>query len=160
MVEVDVKHSESNEDYQLLTKIPTCEFQVKTARKKNGQLVVHGASTDKIFKALEKLESKDLEPHSLFPLPMISKQAFIQVTGTSHNQIYIGGTLYTINFYPGRYCKLQRHISHSKWEIDGKRLASESVEETISPFVCQHLGAASISFHSYHYRPQIRFFWS
>jgi tRNA pseudouridine synthase 10 len=107
-------------DWQILQKIPSCNHQPPHHNNPSniqGKAIYEGVSLDKVLQALSKTPLKTLQ--SLTLSPPTTKPTYTLTIHT--NSIYIAG----------RYNKLTRHISNSKWIVNGKRLAQDSIEELI-----------------------------
>ena len=105
-----------------LTKLPF-DFTVQKSTKR-GKTVYHGASNEKILRALSKATMQDFFQHSQCPPSEVSSYSQASID-FHHAQIFVAG----------RYCKLKRHISNSAWIIKGKRMTDDSVEELIERFL-------------------------
>ncbi|TPX63162.1 hypothetical protein SpCBS45565_g06808 [Spizellomyces sp. 'palustris'] len=118
---VHYDHPQTKKEYEFMTKIPDADFKIKTSRQK-GQILVHGASFEKIAKSVDKLSYVHFADAAMCPPPVVTKPPRLVELGLQHAPIYVAG----------RYLKLQRHISNSPWEIGGKRMTEHSVEELIA----------------------------
>ena len=89
-----------------------------------GKTSYEGLSLDKVITALQKTNINQFKAANLIPLRnTISLPTYTLSIHTS--SIYIAG----------RYNKLARHISNSKWIINGKRITPHSIEELIGDYL-------------------------
>ncbi|KAJ3036936.1 putative tRNA pseudouridine synthase Pus10 [Rhizophlyctis rosea] len=116
------EHPETTTEYEFMTKIPEADFGIKKARQK-GRTIVHGASNDKIVKSVALLNYGHFSKANMCPPPAVKKMPKVVDVSLRHESVYVAG----------RYNKYKRGISNSPWEIDGKRLAEDSVEELMAP---------------------------
>ncbi|KAI9101358.1 hypothetical protein DFS34DRAFT_614118 [Phlyctochytrium arcticum] len=136
-ITINFSHPQTTEDYMFMTKIKEADFNIKKSRQKR-KIVVHGASLEKITKAVDKLSFAHFKSAGMVPPPPVSAPVIIEEVSLFHTPIFVAG----------RYLKLQRHISNSPWEIDGKLMTEHSVEGLIAGHVDECFRADGHRFYS------------
>jgi tRNA pseudouridine synthase 10 len=119
VLELHFTHTHAESDLVFLNALPHAQFEAKQSRKR-GVVYYKGASVDKILRSLQKITKQDFVDWKMLPPPKIVNLSDLEVHWV-HQSI----------FFAGRYCKLERGISNSKWVIGGRKLAEFSMEELI-----------------------------
>ncbi|KAI9190849.1 uncharacterized protein BJ171DRAFT_489154 [Polychytrium aggregatum] len=121
MLEVQFSNREIEKEYMWLTKVPEANFKVKIRRAK-GQEIVEGLSQEKVANSASLLGLDHYVSHDHCPPRLVSQDTVYDEPRLTHAPIFVAG----------RYCKLQRNISHSPWIVDGRKKTEDSVEELIA----------------------------
>jgi tRNA pseudouridine synthase 10 len=119
VLQLHFTHTHSETDFMFLNALPHAQFEAKQSRKR-GVVYYKGASVDKILRSLQKITKQDFIDWKMLPPPAVVKLSELEAEW-AHQSI----------FFAGRYCKLERGISNSKWVVGGKKLAEYSMEELI-----------------------------
>ncbi|KAJ3268326.1 putative tRNA pseudouridine synthase Pus10 [Terramyces sp. JEL0728] len=135
-LQLAINHNESVMDYEFMTTLPHSKFNVKVS-KKRGRTVHQGASVDKINLALKNITEQDIENSNIYPPPAITTNPSLGIS-FNHTQLFVAG----------RYNKLERGISNSKWFVGSKRMAQDSMEELIGAYLTQAFQCSSYKFSS------------
>ncbi|KAJ3199462.1 putative tRNA pseudouridine synthase Pus10, partial [Dinochytrium kinnereticum] len=120
-LEVGFDHPATEGEYSFMRDIPAAEFSIKKRRqggKAKGSFILEGASWESISKAAQRLTYDDFASADQIPLTPIFRPCHISELKYLHQSIFLAG----------RYNKLERGVSNSKWEINGERIAEYSVE--------------------------------
>lgn len=81
---------------------------------------------------------QDFIDAGMCPPPAVTTPSHLQDEDFTYSSVYVAG----------RYCKLKRHVSNSKWVIGGKRITEDSVEELIGDFMPAVFGNTAHKFSS------------
>ncbi|KAJ3317165.1 putative tRNA pseudouridine synthase Pus10 [Boothiomyces sp. JEL0866] len=135
-LQLEITHNESVMDYEFMTALPHSKFNVKIS-KKRGRTVHQGASVDKINLALKNITEQDIINSNIYPPPVITTNSSLGIS-FNHSQLFVAG----------RYNKLERGISNSKWFVGSKRMAQDSMEELIGNYLTQAFQCSSYKFSS------------
>ncbi|KAJ3253745.1 putative tRNA pseudouridine synthase Pus10 [Boothiomyces macroporosus] len=135
-LQLAIAHQESVMDYEFMTALPHSKFNVKISQKR-GRTVHQGASVDKINLALKNITEQDIINSDIYPPPQITTLPSFAIS-FNHTQLFVAG----------RYNKLERGISNSKWFVGSKRMAQDSMEELIGNHLTQAFQCSSYKFSS------------
>ncbi|KAJ3106343.1 putative tRNA pseudouridine synthase Pus10 [Phlyctochytrium planicorne] len=126
-IDVDFDHMATDGEYNFMTKIPAALFAPKKRRQggKNKGFILEGASWETISKAAFRITYDDFVTANQIPILPVTTACVASDLRFFHQSIY----------FAGRYQKLVRGISNSRWEINGERIAADSVEELIADHV-------------------------
>ncbi|KAI9361663.1 hypothetical protein DFJ73DRAFT_621053 [Zopfochytrium polystomum] len=136
--EVGFDHAETENDYMFMTSIGRLDFKVKKKKQRDGKIAAQGNSWNKVLKASSELTQEELVRAKKIPLPIPKQHCTLAEFKFWHDPVY----------FAGRYNKLQRGVSHSRWVHKGERLWEDSVEELIAPHLVELSGAESHKFSS------------
>ncbi|KAJ3146811.1 putative tRNA pseudouridine synthase Pus10 [Irineochytrium annulatum] len=144
------EHRPTENEFKFMADIPKAEFSFRKRRKGNNksrggfgggrdkergqgekggkqEYFLEGCSWEKVAAAASRLGWDEFASRNRVPIEPVSTPCVMDASQLSVTRLAV--------FVAGRYTKLKRGISHSRWEIDGKRLAEDSVEELIATCV-------------------------
>ncbi|KAJ3111267.1 putative tRNA pseudouridine synthase Pus10 [Phlyctochytrium bullatum] len=133
-IEVGFDHLDTDGEYAFMLDVPAAMFKVKKKRKggKIKGVILEGASWEGISKAAARLSYADFDAHNQIPPPATKTPCTATDLQIIHQAVFVAG----------RYRKIARGVSNSRWEIDGQRLAEHSVEELVCLPVVERLAGA------------------
>ncbi|KAI9326714.1 hypothetical protein BDR26DRAFT_843438 [Obelidium mucronatum] len=124
LLEIGYDHPETDSEYEFMTEIEKCGLTVRKSRKV-GNTHIEGARWDHLIKAAKLLTREEFIENGYLPLRELQSPCVMREFRFLHSSIWLAG----------RYNKYQRTISNSRMEVNGIRLAPESVQELIGAHV-------------------------